>query len=398
MNAPQCPAVPAGWSAPIGHLRAWITLVVVAHHAVLAYHPDAPAAAAPFDAVNRIWGVFPIVDTARWKSFGLFTFANEMYFMSLMFLLSGLFVWPSIARKGPGAYLRNRVLRLGLPFAVGSALLAPLAYYPAYLQRGGEGGWAGFFDVFAKPGAWASGPVWFLWVLLAFDVVVAACAAAWPRWGDALARAFGRLDAPGRLFAALFACASVALVALELPVGSFAWWQWGPFQVQTSRVLLYFTYFVFGVGLGAARATEGVFSPEGPLARRWKLWLNLAPAAFAGAVVAIIAAFTVQPLPLWLHLVADVAFVLAGVTMSLAAIALFLRFAREPHPVFAALVPCAYGIYLVHYPIVSWLQYLHLGLTLPGLAKGVLVSAAAVAISWGTVALLRRVPGVARVL
>lgn len=398
MNALDRPASPSGYSAPIAHLRAWITLVVVAHHAVLAYHPDAPPPGTVFDGVNRIWGVFPIVDAARWRSFALFTIANEMYFMSLMFLLSGLFVWPSLARKGAGRYLRDRVLRLGVPFVVGAGLLAPLAYYPAYLQRGGTGGWPGFLEVFAHPAVWASGPVWFLWVLLAFDTVAAALAAWSPRWGDALGRVAARLRTPARLFGALFACASVAFVALEFPFGGLSWWQWGPFQVQSARVLMYFTYFLFGVGLGAAGLTDGVLAPEGPLARRWKLWLNLAPLACVAALVAIIAAFTVQPLPLWLHVVADLAFVLAGVTMSLAAIALFLRFARDPNPVFAALVPCAYGIYLVHYPIVTHLQYLHLGLALPGAVKGVLVSAAAVAFSWGAVTLLRRVPGVARVL
>ena len=42
MNAPAKPASARGYSIPIGYLRAWTTLLVVAHHAVLAYHPDAP--------------------------------------------------------------------------------------------------------------------------------------------------------------------------------------------------------------------------------------------------------------------------------------------------------------------------------------------------------------------
>lgn len=392
------PATPAGYSIPIGYLRAWTTLLVVAHHAVLAYHPDAPQPVARLDGANRLWGAFPVVDTARWKSFSLFTTANEMYFMSLMFLLAGLFVWPSLRRKGPGGYLRDRVLRLGLPFAVGAGLLAPLAYYPAYLQTGATGGWAGFWAQFTKPGVWTSGPVWFLWVLLAYDLVVAGVTALAPQWGDALGRAAARLRTPGAVFGALFALVAVALLALEPFVGGFTWWHWGPFYVQACRVLMYFAYFVAGIALGAHSLEGGVLAPGGPLARVWKRWLNFASLAFVGAIAALIAAFSVQPLPMWLHLTADVAWALAGVTLCLAALALFLRFASAPHPVFAALVPCAYGIYLVHYPIVSWLQYLHLGLALPGFAKGVIVTAGSIAISWALVALLRRVPGVARVL
>ncbi len=398
MTEPVRPSSAAGYSTPIGYLRAWTTVLVVCHHAVLAYVPEAPKPGPVMDGANRIWGAFPVVDTARWQGFSLFTTANEMYFMALMFLLSGLFVWPSLRRKGAGGYLRDRVVRLGIPFAVGAALLAPLAYYPAYLQTGATGGWAGYWKVFTAPGVWASGPVWFLWVLLAFDAVVAGWTALRPRWGDALGRAAARLRTPAALFGALYAGASVAYLALELPLGGLQWAHWGPFDVQTGRVLMYFTYFLFGVGLGAHGVGEGVLAPEGPLARTWKRWLNFASLAFVVAVVVIIAVFTVRPLPMWLHLAADLGFTLAGATMSVAALALFLRFARRPNPVFAALAPCAYGMYLVHYPIATHLQYLHLGLAAPAVVKGLLVSAGAVAISWGVVALLRRIPGVARVL
>ena len=35
--------------------------------------------------------------------------------MSLMFFLSGLFVWPSLQRKSSVTFLSDRLLRLGLP-------------------------------------------------------------------------------------------------------------------------------------------------------------------------------------------------------------------------------------------------------------------------------------------
>ena len=398
MNATDKPPSTSGYSIPIGYLRAWITLLVVAHHSVLAYHPDAPKSFTALDGANRWWGAFPVVDPAKWQGFSLFVEANDMYFMALMFLLSGLFVWPSLRRKGAAGYARDRVLRLGLPFAIAAGLLAPIAYYTAYLQTGATGGWAGYWQVFTKPGVWASGPAWFLWVLLTFDLIVAGVTALRPHWGDTLGRMAARVQSPTKLFAALVVVASVAHLAFEWPFGGFTWWHWGPFYIQAPRVLLYFTYFVFGIALGAYGLDQGVLSPEGPLARAWKLWINIAPVAFVAAVAAIIAAFSVSPLPPWLHLVIVVVYTLAGVAMSLASISLFLRFARVPNPVFAALVPCAFGIYLVHYPIVSHLQYLFLGLELPGAIKGVLVTTAAVAISWGLVAVLRKVPGVARVI
>jgi len=76
------------------------------------------------------------VDPHRWNGFLYFVAFNDLFFMSLMFFLSGLFVWGSLERKGRSRYLRDRLLRLGVPFLAVAALVAPLAYYPAYLQTG----------------------------------------------------------------------------------------------------------------------------------------------------------------------------------------------------------------------------------------------------------------------
>ena len=70
--------------------------------------------------------------------FDLFCAWLDVFLMSFFFLLSGLFVWPSLTRKGPGAFLQDRLLRLGLPFAAVVLLLMPLAHYPTYLQSAGD--------------------------------------------------------------------------------------------------------------------------------------------------------------------------------------------------------------------------------------------------------------------
>jgi len=66
--------------------------------------------------------------------------------------------------------------------------------------------------------------------------------------------------------------------------------------------------------------------------------------------------------------------------------------------IFDSLTANAYGMYLVHYAFVAWLQYTLLKTALPGVAKGLLVFAGAVALSWATTAALRRIPAVARVI
>jgi len=50
----------------VGYLRAFITVLVVAHHTALAYHPFAPPPPASLTAQPRWWQAFPVVDSQRW--------------------------------------------------------------------------------------------------------------------------------------------------------------------------------------------------------------------------------------------------------------------------------------------------------------------------------------------
>ena len=52
----------------------------------------------------------------------------------------------------------------------------------------------------------------------------------------------------------------------------------------------------------------------------------------------------------------------------------------------------------MHYVFVTWLQFALLAAPLPVAVKGLLVFLGAVLLAWGTTALLRRIPAVARVL
>jgi peptidoglycan/LPS O-acetylase OafA/YrhL len=58
----------------------------------------------------------------------------------------------------------------------------------------------------------------------------------------------------------------------------------------------------------------------------------------------------------------------------------------------------AYGIFLVHYPIVLWLQYWLFDFDLPAIVKALVAFVLTVALSWAVTAGLRRIPGATRVL
>jgi len=55
----------------------------------------------------------------------------------------------------------------------------------------------------------------------------------------------------------------------------------------------------------------------------------------------------------------------------------------------------AYGIYLTHYVFVVWLQYFFLRIALSAAAKRAIVFVGALALSWASVATLRRARAIA---
>jgi surface polysaccharide O-acyltransferase-like enzyme len=63
-------------------------------------------------------------------------------------------------------------------------------------------------------------------------------------------------------------------------------------------------------------------------------------------------------------------------------VAIFLRFSRMRSRILDSLSANAYGMYLVHYVFVVWLQYALLPADLPAPAKAFLVFAGSLVLSW----------------
>jgi peptidoglycan/LPS O-acetylase OafA/YrhL len=381
---------------PIDALRAFVTLLVIAHHVALAFHPFAPPPPASLLTEPRWWTAFPVLDPHRTMAAALFTGWNDGFFMALMFLLSGLFCAPSVARKGPRGFLADRARRLAVPFVAMAALLAPLAYYPSYLATGAPSGLSGFSREWLALGSWPAGPAWFLWLLLAFGAAAAAAFALRPSWAEEAARRLsGVLERPIAAFGLLVVLSVLSYVPLAMAFHPLHWTVVGPFAVQTSRLLLYALYFATGVVVGAGGLDRGLFAEGGRLARRWPLWIAGAVIAFAAAMAVTIAALS-PGAGRGVLVLASVAYTVSCAATSFALCAAFVRFVRRPGPVTESLTENAFAMYALHYPVVSWLLWAGLALSLPGLPKAIGATAAAVAITWALAAGLRRLPGAAR--
>jgi glucans biosynthesis protein C len=372
-------------SVALSNLRAVVILIVLAFHSVLAYVQFIPVHSGGFDAPPYGWRAFPIVDGERWFGFDLFCAWQDVYLMSLMFLLSGLFVWPSLQRKRHWAFARDRLRRLGIPFAFGVLVLVPISVYPAYLVRGGAPDLSSYWQAYVSLPFLPNGQLWFLWQLLALNIVAAAIYWIAPGALEALGRLSADLGRRPRVyFAVLVAASAVAYVPLALLYTPWQWSDSGLLSVQWCRPLLYGVNFFAGVGIGAAGIDAGLLAADGLLARRWKLWLGVALASLF--LWMSVTSLTMNgPASLVVDIAADVCFVVACSAGAFFVVATSLRFGTRRLATFESLSVNAYSLYLVHYTFVVWLQYALLGIALFALVKGAIVFGVTAVLSWLTI-------------
>jgi hypothetical protein len=363
-------------SLALHNMRGLAIAFVVMTHAGLAYLASAPAHSFAFDHPPYGWVALPILDARRWLGSDVFCAWQDIYLMSLLFFLSGIFVWSSVERDGALRFLGRRLLRLGMPLAFGVIALMPVALYPVYRLSADNPSLADYARQYLALPFVPCGPLWFLWVLLALTVIVAALSGFVRPAVLSIARWSVRFDdRPGRTFAvwALISVAAYAPLALV-----FTPWRWsseGPFAIQLSRPLLYAVYYCAGMGVGAIGLGRGLLSANGGVARSWPIWMSAAAASLAlwmGLTALTLSARRSVPL-LWTA-ASDASYALAGSCSVLFILALCLRFGSTRRwPLLARLSDNAIGLYVLHYAPVVWLQYALLGVDWPPPAKGALV-------------------------
>lgn len=379
-TAPKSPGVR---TPSIDYLRSFITLLVLFVHAILAY-----STSSRFNPENFSHSVAPIVDPIKWAGFDLAPRLLNTFIMPLMFFISGLFVWKSLTRKGPRYFLRDRLLRLGAPFVISLVVIMPLAYYPSFLQSGQR---LDFFTYW-RSWEWISGPAWFVSMLLVFNLLAALCF--WVSPGSVWARRVPQavFTNPMVFFLVLVGAALIAFLPLLYLYGPFTWFYWGPCLIgQSSRLLLYLVYFFAGVAVGAYGLDGSFLGPA--LSRRWLPWsvaavlqIPLFSLALAG-VQGNISSALVPASQGWLLF--GFSLVLCSAIFSLACMSLFLRFVNRRVRILDFFSDNAYGIYLVHFPLVIWTQFLLVDSTLPAPAKASIVLIFSLLFSWFISAFLR---------
>jgi surface polysaccharide O-acyltransferase-like enzyme len=143
----------------IDNIKVILTILVVLHHTFITY--GSPGGWYYTQKTTHIGALIPMT---------MFVSINQSFFMGFFFFLAAYFTNSSYSRKGTGKFLKDRLLRLGIPLLFYSFILSPLVCYPVYYFANGKhitylqflGGYDNWIDF---------GVLWFVAALLLFSVI-----------------------------------------------------------------------------------------------------------------------------------------------------------------------------------------------------------------------------------
>jgi glucan biosynthesis protein C len=369
----------------VDNIRVFLTILVILHHLMITY------------AGVGSWIYTEGNPDFLTKALGvLFCAGNQAYFMGLFLLIGAYFIPGSYDRKGAWNFVKDRLIRLGIPLAVYSWVIHPLLIYAVYYQEIQKPFWSFFPGEFFQHNAWiGGGPLWFVEVLLLFSLAYAGFRRI-VKSGPAAPAAETPFPGIGVtvLFALLLGAGSF-LVRILFPMDAY---NFQPLNLQFGFFVQYIALFI--LGLLAYRHNWLLNLPE----KTGRLWL--------GAAILLLAAFI--PMMLGLGATTDITLLKGGghwqslvyamwesfvcVGMCIGVIYLFRQRLNTHGRVAAILVPLAYTAYLIHAPVITGLAVAVRGIALYPLIKWAVVSLVAVPACFGLSAIIRRLPWMDRVL
>jgi len=264
------PAVPSERLAYLDNIKTLLIAGIIAAHAIQGYSEFGSWTYQDIQEVT----LSPVVETVFVVAF---VSLGALFLMALFFLISGLFTQDSLERKGASRFVTDRLLRLGVPFAVYTLLVWPLvefAIFGPFLHRSFWG------SVTDTDPVLDNGPMWFVGVLLIYSLALVA----WRRWFPPRAPSGEPLRWRDLLLLSVAVGISSFVLRIAMPADSnqplnLHLWGWPGYIA------------LFGLGVVAAR--RGWLRPvERGLARRCGI------ATLAATLVVAAAVATAEPLGL----------------------------------------------------------------------------------------------------
>ncbi|WP_166242905.1 acyltransferase family protein [Paenibacillus turpanensis] len=370
----------------LDRIKVLMTALVVLHHTAIMYG----GSGSWYYYENQNFGASAILLT-------LFTVTNQSFFMGLFFFISGYVTPASFDRKGELRFMKDRILRFGVPMLFYMMIITPLLQYVSLGAKESFGDYM-WGDFLRQAGLGLSGfeigPLWFLFALLLFNGAYAA----YRRVDRVAGQDHSALGAPKLTARKLLVY--LALVGL----GNFVIRLWMPIGEELLSLQLgYFPAYIglFAGGIAAYRG-QWLHKLTVPSARRWGTAAILAfialPVAmiFGGALEGDTSAF--EGGMTWQSAFYSIVDPILGLGISMVLLVWYRKRKDIGEKRTAWWSTHAFGAYIFHPLAVTYIAFALQGLEIFPLLKFILVGGIAVPISFAAASLVRKIPRAARIL
>jgi hypothetical protein len=356
----------------LDELRSFTIGLVVFHHVTLLY-------TAQFQFVNKFVRN-PIPDEFNMLFLLLIFLISGPMLNAVMFFIAGYFVFASYEKRGPLAFVKDKIKKLGIPYLFGLAVLSPLTLFIARLSWDKNTGLGHFWTrEFFLPRIISPLHLWFIGILLVFFVVFT------PLLGWLKKRENRGKRRKNHPRAPVYILFLLATFAVYFCLNNF----YKPYHFLSIYIVnfpavmlpIYAGYFLLGV----YTSRHGWFNRESKeYVFPWAAAFAVNAALYFGTlVVAGIEPETNHPL---------LAFAANGMTFSgvFLLTALFRKYRNKTSPIKVWLSKNSYGAYIIHYLIVFGVVYLMLEMPLPVIAKYIIQIFICPCLAWVSAGFLKR--------
>jgi glucan biosynthesis protein C len=367
----------------IENLRILLIILVILHHLSITYGAPGGWYYHEFSQ-NQL-------DTLTTIVMVMFVAVNQAFFMGLFFFIAGYFTPASFDRKGGAAFLKDKLLRLGIPIVFYMVVISPTLRYFLDSLSAGAGltlrDW--FAQYFTNLQRSDIGPLWFVESLLIFSFVYDGCRILLRRGGDS-----------GKMDSALPENWKIVFFAFLIGIVTFLVRVWFPVGSVFQPINLQFFYFpqyiaMFSLGIAANR-------------RNWLAQVSARPDKTWPAVALLLVLFLPVLFVLSGGLTGNITPALGGVHwqsfvysvweqlvclgMSISLLGFFYRTFNRQGDLAKAMSASVYTVFILHTPVLVFLAVSLRAYSLHPLIKFVLVAPLAVALCFVISNVVRKLP------
>lgn len=236
----------------IDNLRIFLISLVVLHHLAITY--GGPGGWYYVENEADSFSIFP---------FTLFLASNQSFFMGLFFLISAYFTEMSLRRKPLRIFIKDRLLRLGIPLVFFYFFLSPVTVFVVLKYSNGED--IQFSEFFMEHRGLGFGPMWFVEALIFFNFFYLIFRYLFMK-KDNPAITIKNLPQPFLILLSALGVGGIGfLIRTRLPLG----WELEPFAFQIPFFTQYIFLYIIGI---IAYRQHWIETISFKLAVRWLLF------------------------------------------------------------------------------------------------------------------------------